>query len=267
MYLLYTDETNIDPADSTLFIYGGIAIACDKAHDISTTIDIQKAANGYKPQDKLKFNTRECMHIDYNRQRTLKQKVIQCAVKHDAILFLSLLNHKIATSPEDARINEINRICYHFNCFLNRVNDYGIVLVDTFQGAGLTEHLREKFNIGVTGLPYTHTLRLDRILGFHVASIGTSHFSSVIDIVIGSVRYAINGFLDPKKNKTAQTLLQQVAPLFYRESNGTVSELSIFYSPKIIKTKSFLEEYQKVDTFLSSLGIETQQKPTDERTY
>lgn len=267
MYLLYTDETNLDPAGSTFFIYGGVAISSEKAPSISNAIGVQRLAHGYKPEYKLKFNTRECPHIDPEKQRSIKQAIVQCAAEHGCILFLSLINHKIATSPEDARKNEINRVCYNFNCFLHRVNDYGLVLVDTFLDAGLTEHLREKFNIGVKGLPFSNILRLDRILGFHVASVGTSHFSSVIDIVIGGVRYAINTLSDPLKRATAETLMRQVSPLLLRETDGRVSELAVFYSPKQIKAKAYLEEYIKVDEFFSSVGIDTQRKPTDERIY
>lgn len=267
MYLLYTDETNVNPAGSTFFIYGGVAISSEKAPSISNAIDFQRQAHGYKPEDKLKFNTRECPHIDPEIQKSLKRAVMQCATEHGCVLLLSLINHKIATSPDDARKNEINRVCYHFNCFLHRVNDYGIVLVDTFPDASLTDHLREKFNIGVKGLPYSPVLRLDRILGFHIASVGTSHFSSVIDIVIGGVRYAINSLSDQLKLPTAETLMRQVSPLLFRENDGKVSELGIFYSPKQIKAQAYLEEYRKVDGFFSSVGIETQRKPTDERMY
>jgi len=267
VYLLYTDETNVDRAHSAFFIYGGVAIASDKAPSISGAIDSYRRDHGYKPEDKLKFNTRECPHIDPQTQKSLKRRVVQCASEHGCVLFLSLINHKIATSPDDARRNEINRVCYHFNCFLHRVNDYGLVLVDTFPDAGLTDHLKEKFTVGVKGLPFSPVLRLDRILGFHVASVGTSHFSSLIDVVIGGVRHAINTLSDPVKRPTAELLMRQVSPLLLRENAGRVSELSIFYSPKQIRVAAYLEQYRTVDDFFSSVGIETQRKPTDERTY
>ena len=267
MYLLYTDETNINPASSTFFIYGGVAVSAAKAPFISCEIDSLRQAHGYKPEDKLKFNTRECPNKSPEIQKSIKQKVVKCATEHECKLFLSFINHKIATSPDDARKNEINRVCYNFNYFLHRVNDYGLVLVDTFPDAGLAEHLREKFNIGVKGLPFTPILRLDRILGFHVASVGTSHFSSVIDIVIGGVRYAINTLDDPLKRSTAETLMRQVTSLLLQEADGKVSELSVFYSPKQIKAKMYLEEYIKIDEFFSSVGIETQRKPTADRMY
>jgi len=98
-----------------------------------------------------------------------------------------------------------------------------------------------------------------------VASIGTSHFSSLIDVVIGGVRYAINTFHDPLKRPTAELLMRP--PILHRENDGRVSELGIFYSPKQIRTAAYLEEYKKVDEFFSSVGIETQRKPTDERIY
>jgi hypothetical protein len=263
MYLLYTDETNMNPTGSTFFIYGGIAFSTENAYSISNNIDSLRAAHGYKHEDKLKFTSYNCPHISQDVQRSIKSCVMRCATEHGSILFLSLINHKIAKSTDEARLKEINRVCYHFNRFLQHENDYGIVLVDNFQDDGLFPLLREKFGVGVRGLPYSNVLRLDRILGFHVASIGTCNFSSVIDIVIGSVRYAINSIADPLKHNTARLLLNQVAPLCLREDDGKVSYLSVFYSPKKIHVPAYLDEYKMIDDFLASAGIETQGKPSD----
>lgn len=250
------------PAGSTFFIYGGIAFSSDTAPSVSKSIDSLRNVHGYKPEDKLKFTSYDTPHIAQNIHKAIKQAVAKSAADHGAVAFVSLINHKIATSPDDARKNEINRVCYHFNCFLHRVNDYGIVLVDNFQDDGLFPHLREKFGIGLKGLPYSPVLRLDRILGFHVASIGTSHFSSVIDIVIGGIRYAINSIPDPLKHPTAKLLIEQLSPLLLKESDGRTSELSVFYSPKHIRAPAYLAEYKAVDDFLASAGVNTQGKPS-----
>jgi hypothetical protein len=263
MHLLYTDETNMDPARSTFLIYGGVAFSSDRASSVSSNIDSLRVVYGYKPEDKLKFTSYDCPHISRDVHRVIKQAVMKCSADHDGVIFLSMINHKVATSPDEARRNEINRVCYHFNCYLHRVNDYGVVLVDNFQDTELIPHLREKFGVGLRGLPYSPVLRLDRILGFHVASIGTSHFSSVVDIAIGGVRYAINSIEDPLKHKTGRELLSQVSPLCLRDAENKVSELSIFYSPNHIRVPAYLKDYKQVDEFLASAGINTQGKPSE----
>jgi hypothetical protein len=171
-----------------------------------------------------------------------------------------LFLHDIATSPEEARRLEINRICFHFNAFLYRVDGYGLVLLDTFTDGQRDTILREKFSIGLKGLPYSDALRLDRILGFHLASIGTSNFCSVIDILVGSLRYAINLRTDPNRQEIANTLLRQIAPLCLRDRYDEVDELSLFFSPKTIRSAAFRKKYLGLQKMLADAGM----KPVQE---
>ena len=191
-------------------------------------------------------------------------------VRHGCFLLTSLILHNVATSPDDARRKEINRVCYHFNCFLNRANTHGLVLVDRFEDKQIDAHLREKFSVGVTGLPYSPELRLERIVGFHYSAIGQSHFGSIVDIALGSLRFAINAFArdDAQRLPTARLLLGLLSPLFLRENDrGNVSELSIFFSPKVIKVDRYRAIYEGVKTFFAESGITTDQQITDVRTY
>jgi len=71
--------------------------------------------------------------------------------------------------------------------------DHGLVLIDQFTDIQINHHLREKFLLGLKDMPYGLTaMRLARILGFHYAAIGQSHFGSLIDIILGSFRFAVN---------------------------------------------------------------------------
>jgi hypothetical protein len=162
---------------------------------------------------------------------------------------------------DEARRNEINRVCFHFNAYLHRVQDHGLVLVDTFNDPRLNTLLREKFATGITGhLPYSRALRLDRILGFHQATIGTSHFSSVVDVVLGGLRYAVNS---RQQNKPiCRTLIGQLGPLCVRSgANNKVSDLSINFSPKAIRSAKYLATYKELATFLAENGIEPDVQP------
>jgi hypothetical protein len=262
MHLLYTDETNVDPATSDFFAYAGVAIQGDNAGQLSRRIDAVRAANGYGPDDVLKFNTRERpAHVTPDAHREAKRQLLAEAANHGVKLFCSFILHRVATSPEQARLNEINRICLHFNYYLSRVQDYGLVLIDTFQDNSILGFLRQKFSVGLRGLPCSRTYRLDRVLGLHLASIGSSHFCSIVDVVIGSLRYCVNSRNDPQRRTVCQTLLAQLAPLVLRTTAGKAEELSVFFSPKTIRAPSYLREYQNLHAYLAAHGIDCQQEP------
>jgi hypothetical protein len=268
MYLLYTDEVNTEPSKD-FFVYAGVSIPGENAGIISQEIDRLRLEYGYRPKDILKFNTVERpTYISPEQHRNIKKEVIEIVGKHKVKLFSSFILHKISTSPEDARLKEINRVCYHFDCFLNHKKSKGLVLIDPFQDRRLRDHLCEKFSIGIMGLPYTPVSRLQNILGFHIAYIGTSNFCSLVDIVLGSLRYAVNNRENKTTKGVAKTLISQLEPLCIREEiSKKVSELSIFFSPKIIKEPSYRLEYIKLHAFLKEGGIEPSQYPSDTRSY
>lgn len=269
MKLLYTDETNVDPKTSEFFIYGGVSISGDCAYDLSKQIDDLRQKYGYKPADILKFNTRERpKQISQECHAQIKKEVMGEAIKHEVKVFTSFILHRVAKSIEVARRNEINRICYHFNCYLYRTKDFGLVLIDNFNDRYFPEILREKFSVGIRGLPYTKVKRLEKILGFHAAIIGSSNFSSLVDIVMGSLRFAVNNRNDIDKANTVSVLLSQLRPLFIEEpTSNKVSEISIFFSPKVIKSDSFLKQYCELYDFLLQNKIVCAQQPVNYRTY
>jgi hypothetical protein len=261
LHLLYADEVNVDPDSSEFFVYPGIAIPGDRAGQLSAEVDELRKKYGYRPGDPLKFNTRDRpKHVEPEAAREIKRELLAKIADYEAKLFASFILHDIATSPEEARRLEINRICFHFNAFLYRVDGYGLVLLDTFTDGQRDTILREKFSIGLKGLPYSDALRLDRILGFHLASIGTSNFCSVIDILVGSLRYAINLRTDPNRQEIANTLLRQIAPLCLRDRYDEVDELSLFFSPKTIRSAAFRKKYLGLQKMLADAGMKPAQE-------
>lgn len=257
MYLLYCDETNIDPAQADFFVYGGISIPGRRALELSNAIEAIRTAAEIDSAFQVKFNPGPD-HLSHPEFTKLKQDIIEAAVEHQCRLFVSMILHNIATSPDDARRNEINRIVYHFNCYLHRPNSHGLVLIDRFTDRQIDAHLREKFSIGLTGdkLPFAQQLRLDRIVGYHYSAIGQSHFSSLIDIVIGSFRFAVNALKSGKGLPTARKLLRLLAPLFYRDPHSQeVHEISMFFSPKRIKVDKYRKQYESLKAFMAENGI------------
>ena len=266
MHVLYNDEANVDPQNSEFFIYAGVLISDVAAQSLSEEIGTIRQKFGYKPGDVLKFNTVERpAQIGPDAHREAKRFVMEAAAKHEVKLLASFILHSVATSPDEAHRNEINRICFHFNFFLAREKDHGLVLIDPFTDSlgQLADHLREKFSVGLRGIPYSSTLPMPQILGCHLAPSGTSHFCSLVHIVIGGLRFAVN----KRQGTVTKVLLEQLAPLCIRDTAGRADDLSIFFSPKAIDIPSYLEIDRELHRFLAEGGIEAAQEPTDIRSY
>ena len=118
-------------------------------------------------------------------------------------------------------------------------------------------------------MPYSMIMHLDRILGFHYSAIGQSHFPSLIDIILGSFRFAVNRHTRcmDEREATAQRLLRLLSPLFIRQADGKVSELSLLFSPKQIKVERYRDTYQALKDYLTASGIESEQTITEFRMY
>lgn len=269
MYLLYCDETNLDKREDTFFIYGAIGIhveQCKSLHD-----KIEKVRSDFKIEQDflLKFNPKP-ENLEHEEFIKVKQAVIDESINHNCILFTSLILHNIATTPEEARLREINRILFHFNIFLGQQNDFGLVLIDRFTDRQIDSHLREKFAIGIRGLPYTDPMRLGHIVGYHYSAIGQSHFGSIVDIIIGTFRHSVNIHAKKELDKidSAKKLLRIISPLFIQnERSQKISEISLFFSPKIIKAEKYRTLYQELKDFLLESGISPEQIITGDRTY
>jgi len=268
MHLLYCDETNLQPNAGDFFVYGGIAIDGDAALSLSSSIDLIRTNAKIDRSFRLKFLPKP-ENLTHQEFIAVKEAVINTAIEHKAIFLVSVILHDIATNAEEARRNEINRVCYHFDCILNRFKDAGLVLIDRFTDAQIDEHLAAKFSIGITGLPYSPEHRLGNVVGFHYSAIGQAHFTSLIDIVLGSLRFSINAFTknDAARMDTARLLMGKISPLFFRQDDGRVSELSFFFSPKIIKVEKYRARYEALKAFLESVGIKTAQDITEVRRY
>jgi len=268
MHLLYCDETNLSPSEHDFFIYGGVVIPPGAAKPLHDAVEQIRRRHHVPENFLLKFNPRPdtLAHDDFIQ---VKQAILETAAEHSCQLIVSLILHNIAASPDIARRNEINRVLYHFECLLNRETSHGLVLIDRFSDTQIDAHLRERFAVGVRGLPYTDPMRLERIVGYHYSAIGQSHFGSVVDIVVGSFRFAVNSHSSNDTNRLASAvrLLDLVGPLFIRSAPDLkVDELSLFFSPKVITVDRYRGKYAALRDFLAEHGVDSRQEITDTRT-
>ena len=262
MHLLYCDETNFQKLSGDFFVYGGIVIAGAMARGLADELVSIRKNFGVKPDFQLKFNPGPG-GMSHQEFIGLKQAYMAAAVKYEVRLLINLLLHDIATSSDDARRYGINTLCFHFDCLLNRTNTSGLVLIDRFNDKQLDDHLNEKIAVGLTGsLPFGSSKKLNNIIGVHLTAIGQSHFCSLVDVVLGSLRFSINAFTQKKEDqlKSAGAMLQQLSPLFYRESalaSGTtkVHPISLWFSPKEVRSAAHHEKYLALRDYFEANGI------------
>jgi hypothetical protein len=266
MYLLYCDETNFTKVSGDFFVYGGIAIGSAVAAELASDIDRLRSDLKVPKDYILKFNPGPA-GFSHEQFIALKKGVIQAAAKHNCILLINLLLHDIASSSEEARRNGINTLAFHFDCFLNRFKVPGLMMIDRFHDKKIDEQLKEKLAVGITGsLPFSESLKLKHIVGYHLSSVGQSHFCSLVDVILGSLRFAMNAFTQKsaEHQKSATEILMQLAPLFYRESGefqaqALVHPISLWFSPKDVRSPGYQAQYAALKGYLSTNGIEAAQ--------
>lgn len=268
MHLLYCDETNYDERKGDFLIYGGLMLPPGAPEKLSESIE---ALSKPLPKDYvLKFNPKPqgMTQADF---WALKDAVISAAHSAGAKLLAYAVLHDIAKDPDKARLNGINTICLHYHGALNAASDFGIVLIDRFNDRGNQgeQHIKAKFNVGLEGLPYARRYRLNRILGLHYSAIGQSHFPSVTDVLLGSLRFAFNAITrdTPNDQHRAKELIARLRPMFLGGDNGPVPEWGLVFSPKRIAIAPYREHYQSVKAKLGEWGLDTLQEITGERQY
>lgn len=271
MRLLYCDETNLEERSGDFLIYGGLTVSADQAFSLSRAIDALRRELRVPPDYRFKFNPGP-VGFSHAQFIDLKRSAITLALEHGAQFLSYLVLHDIAQNPDDARRKGINTICLHFNYILNEAEQPGLVLIDRFndQGNEIDAHLRDKFSVGLTGLPYSANYRLERIIGFHYSALGQSHLPSLVDIVLGTFRFAINAHTRGQTEHlaTARELISLLSPLFWRADEGLpVPELGLMFSPKSIRAPSYRQQYQQLKDFFTEAGLETLQEITSDVTY
>lgn len=257
MYLLYCDETNFAKSAGDFFVYGGVVIDPTHAADLSKEIEDIRTKLGVPRDYVLKFNPGP-KGFSHEQFIELKQSVIQAACAANCKLLVNLLLHDIATSSEEARRFGINTLSFHFDCFLNWVKAPGLVIIDRFDDKEIDGQLKEKLTIGLTGkLPYGDELKIERVVGYHYSAIGQSHFCSLIDVILGSLRFAVNAFTqgNAQHAKSAEKILEQLAPLFLREHGKNVDEISLWFSPKEVRKEAYRSKYIELKQHLMAHGI------------
>lgn len=266
-YLLYTDETNFSEREGVDFLfYGGVMIEIEKAPKISLDISEIKKKYGYTSDHELKFNSssRKPEKLSSQDFAICKSEIINIAAKHEVKILISVINRSLMTDEIMARELEINRVARNFNVYLRHKSSYGMMQLDSFEERDIRRIIRNKFTKGLEYRKDDGSIQyeeLSRIIGFHVSFINSSNFSSLVDVLLGTVAYCANIRNNPTRQSTVSKIMPSINSLFLRRQNGKVSRISIFYSPVSFTTQARMEDYIDLNLFFEKHGINVDWEP------
>lgn len=247
MYILLTDETNRTHAhDATFFVYGGLIVSLDKVSDLHRAIKEIREVNGYKPEDKLKFETRSRPeYVSRGSATTAKQQVVAACVDAGCKFIAYVVHHQIARNQPVEQVVEwgADHVIGKFNHFLASQQAQGIVAMDRLPNGAEFDYLSHKFTNGLS-FQDGEDVELDHVALFSSTCINASHLSSAMDIVLGSWRYCINA---PKNVDAAKQMMKEITKLIWCRKVGEtlhVAEMGLVLRPKDIKVPQYKADYE-----------------------
>ncbi len=270
MFLLYADETNLDARAGDFFVYGGISIPSESAGSLHGDIETIRLGAKIAREYILKFNPgpTELKHSEFIN---LKRSVVEAAVRRGARMFVSVIHHGVIRNGDvdRARRNAINMLLLNFNAYLLGNSSHGLVLLDRFSDKALDTHIKDRMSVGLVGLPFSAEYKLKNIVGCHLSAAGQSHFCSIIDVCLGSLRFAINAHASKKKRplSTSAAIVPLLAPLFAVNERGRAPEIHFTFSPKTVKANAYREKYEELQRFLTATGLPTAQRIVANRNF
>jgi len=257
MYLFYLGNADADLTTSEFFVRGGIAIPASSALELHREIESIRNKAGLDAEQIIKFEP--CPPCIGNETFTaVKENIVHSASKKSCIIIVTITLRELIKDTQDTRREEMNRVALHFDCFLNHSGTHGLILVDRLNNRQIDSYLCRKFAVGIKESSCSQFIRLERVVGYHPAAIGQSHFSSLVDIVLGSLRYAVNAYSEHGEcaTGTARDMLRILEPLFYRDPfNHTVHNISLSFSPSKIKLGKHRKRYNGLKAYLKEAGI------------
>lgn len=249
MYILLSDETNRAPSrEARFFAYGGLIIPVNQLSKLHNDVATARAANGYRPGDVLKFDTRSRPdHVSIEQSTEAKRATIKACRDVGATFIVYMILHEIMKN-RDPRLQvqwAADHVFSRYNIFLSRHDSDGICVIDNLPEPGQFQFLSDKFQRGLH-FPDESMVKLDRIRLFASSCVGASHAMSATDVVLGSFRYCINS---PKNIEAAADMFSEVIELMWHDKEGNeydVLEKGLILRPIFdrIRVKEYQREYK-----------------------
>lgn len=227
------------------FSYGGLVVEIAKLPALHAKIASIRKTYGYRPPDKLKFDTNaRPSHVSVDAATAAKREVIAACIDCDCKFIAYVVLHRIARTIGLEKTIKwgADHVIGKFNIFLQRQNAHGIVAMDRLPDGVEFEYLSNKFGRGLN-LQDGESVELDRIVVFSSTCINASHLTSAMDIVLGSWRYCINS---PMNTDAAKSMMRHLAKLIWCEREGEklyAFEKGLIFRPKEVKHNEYREKY------------------------
>lgn len=259
-YILFTDETNNQPAkNAKFFIYGGVFFPVERLADLHDRIEGIREEYGYERGDNLKFDTRSRpKYVTANQHTEAKREVLEVCAELEVRFVAYVILHEITGERSVAeRVSwGANTVLGAFSRFLGQEDDNGIVVADRLPFPGDFKYLKEKFQVGLE-MPGYGVRRLDtRIHLFTTTCHGTSHATSAIDIVLGAFRYCVN---ERDRDIAPRKIFPLVASMMWHRRVGDevyVRDYGLLLRPRKVEAPDYMFEYDQLTTHLESLLTE-----------
>lgn len=259
MYLLLTDETNVQPGPKRkFFVYGGLIVPLEALETLNHEIQQIRDETGYEPGEVFKFDTNARPdRLEHEEVTEAKRQVIDACLDLDCHFIACVVSHNILKnrSLDEQLLRAANHVIGRFNRFLSWSDDAaGICAVDRLPTKRGFDYLEEKFARGLD-LHSGGWTELPRIQLYAATSIGASHANSAMDIVLGTFRYCINA---PENEDAAREMLTNVSRLMWgAKVGGTkyVRERGLILRPKLgnIRVSAYRQEYKDLLDHLREL--------------
>lgn len=255
MYLLISDETNLEKKENSFFVYGGVFLKIDKLIELDEGIENIRNKYGYNNFDPLKFNSASRPNnISTKEFAEVKNELIDLCISKNCKFIAFVILHNIAKNKgKDFTIKSgINHVTGRFNEYLRENSDYGICVMDRISG-----HKEYKImeNLHIYGLDFSDgkKIKLDRIKLFTSSSIKASNISSIVDVILGSFRYCIN---NPVNIEAAKVMMKKIFNLiWYIKKEGRIEVLNkgLILRPQTIKSLEYQNLYNKLIDNINNL--------------
>ncbi|MDF7809633.1 DUF3800 domain-containing protein [Pontiellaceae bacterium B12219] len=258
MKLIFTDETNQQPDGKTeFFIYGGCVIDCDDLADIGEKISKIKADNNIPKDERLKFSYSKKSSFTYAEHKAAKEQLIDLCVDNKVVCIVCVALHKIAKNGDPKNLQKMcsNTVFDKYDTYLMRKSDQGAVIVDNWPHDDVYSHLESSLN---TGVHYENGTvnKLSNVLFYAQSGIRVCEFNSIVDVMIGGLRYVIN---NRDKTDAPKAMLPKIVKCLWGAENAKkdghypVIDAGFNLSPREVGHPPYKEKYEDLINHLNKI--------------
>lgn len=210
---------------------------------------------GFRDGDSLKCHTRSRpKHVEVEQWTSAKSEIIDLALDLDLTMMVNAIHHRIMASKDSQTkaVWALENLTKHFSdSFLADRDSSGAVCIDRMPdnyAFGQIEKMMQAQidrNGAKVGIP--------RIVHYSFTSEGASHFNSIVDICLGTLRFCCTAAFDRKERSTQ--ISREVFPKLYRllhkdPRTNLANGAGLFFLPIVVHADSIRARYDQLSRFL-----------------